>query len=126
MSETQKYVPLSERVQQDVWHDNFVPKYSALASAEPSRLVLVGVWLIFAPMAFGSIFFAIGSLSEMPDGVTAIVFFVSQALVGILATTILFTQTRRHWRGRLNRADDEDEGDEGELGSTPWEATPRR
>jgi len=106
MSEPEKYTPLAERLQQDVWHDNFVPKYSALATAEPSKLVLVGVWLIFAPMAVGSLAFGIGMLSDPPDRVTGTVAALSQTLVCLLATVVLFVQTRRYWLAQSNRADD--------------------
>lgn len=52
MDQEDRYVPLAERLNQDVMHDNFVPKYRALASVQPSKLILVGVWMIFASPAF--------------------------------------------------------------------------
>ena len=117
MSEPEKYTPLAERLQQDVWHDNFVPKYSALATAEPSKLVLIGVWLIFAPMALGSLAFGIGMLSDPPDRVTGVVAAIAQTSVCLLATVILFVQTRRYWLARSNHAD------EGEDHEPPFEIT---
>ena len=106
MSDSPKYTPLSERLQQDVWHDNFVPKYSALASTEPSKLVLIGVWLIFAPMALGSIAIGIKSVSDSPDLASGVVFLIVHSLICILATVILFTQTRRYRLAKLRRDDD--------------------
>ena len=109
MSESEKYTPLSERLQQDVWHDNFVPKYSALASAKPSKLVLVGVWLIFAPWALGAIAVGLSTLSDSPDLVTAVLSSIGPTLFFILAAAILYTQTQRY---RLAKSRSDDYGDE--------------
>lgn len=38
------YIPLAERINQDVLHDNFVPKYSGLASAKPKLVIVLGAW----------------------------------------------------------------------------------
>ena len=113
MSDSEKYIPLSERLQQDVWHDNFVPKYSALATARPSRLVLIGVWLIFAPAALSAIVIGLLMLSDVRDTAAAVISSVFAILIFVLAIAILFTQTRRYRRAKLQRDDDEkdDESD---------------
>lgn len=107
MSDSQKYTPLSERLQQDVWHDNFVPKYSALATAEPSRLVLVGVWLIFAPMALGALF-ALFTVADSPDLATAVISAIGAVLFFLLAIAILYTQTRRYFAAAWQRDSERD------------------
>jgi hypothetical protein len=111
MSESEKYTPLSERLQQDVWHDNFVPKYSALASAKPSKLVLIGVWLIFAPMALGAIVAGLSALSGSPDLATAVLT-IGSILFFILTAAILYTQTRRYRLAKLQPDDSDDEDDD--------------
>jgi hypothetical protein len=111
MSESEKYTPLSERLQQDVWHDNFVPKYSALASAKPSKLVLIGVWLIFAPMALGAIVAGLSALSGSPDLATAVLT-IGSILFFILTAAILYTQTRRYRLAKLQPDDNDDEDDD--------------
>jgi hypothetical protein len=112
MSDSEKYTPLSERLQQDVWHDNFVPKYSALASAKPSKLVLIGVWLIFAPMALGAIVAGLSTLSGSPDLATAVLSSIGPILFFILAAAILYTQTRRYRLAKLQPDDNGDEDDD--------------
>lgn len=96
MSDSQKYTPFSERLQQDVWHDNFVPKYSAIATARPSLLVLIGVWLIFAPMALGGIVIGLSTLSDLHDTPTSVLSSVYAILTFALATVILLMQTHRY------------------------------
>jgi len=105
MSDPEKYIPLSERVQQDVWHDNFVPKYSALASAKPSRLILLGVWLIFAPMAFAAIVMGLLTAYDAPDLPTAVISGIGPTFIFILAVAVLFTHTRRYRFARQQRPD---------------------
>ncbi len=109
MPDSEKYTPLSERLHQDVWHDNFVPKYSALASAKPSRLVLIGVWLIFAPMALSAIVIGMSMLSDAPDLATIVISSIGPILFFMLAVTILFTQTRRYRLAKLQLDGDDDE-----------------
>ena len=110
--DSEEYTPLSERLQQDVWHDNFVPKYSALATAKPSRLVLFGVSLIFAPAAVGALVTGVSTLSDAPDRTTAVVILVGSCLFLILAVAILFTQTRRYLIAKSQRDDDVDEDED--------------
>ena len=112
MPDSEEYTPLSERLQQDVWHDNFVPKYSALATAKPSRLVLFGVWLIFAPAAVGSLATGVSMLSDAPDRTTAVVIFIGSCLFFILAVAILISQTRRYLIAKSQPDDDVDEGED--------------
>ena len=100
MAEEKNYIPLSERLNQDVWHDNFVPKYSAIGSAQPSRVVLVGVWLIFAPMAVGALVVWPRAVQQAPDPVTTVIASLGPALMFALAVTILTQQTRRYLRAR--------------------------
>lgn len=89
MSDSEKYTPIAERLQQDVWYDNFVPKYSAIASARPSLLVLIGVWLIFAPAALGAVAIGLSTLSDLRDFPTSVISSVFALLTFVLATTIL-------------------------------------
>jgi predicted permease len=112
MSAPEKYTPLSERLQQDVWHDNFVPKYSAIASARPSRLVLAGVWLIFLPMALWSLLYGLVAFSNPPDIVSAVMLFIAALLGFTLAVSILFTQTRRFQRARSGSETEQDHDDD--------------
>ncbi len=123
MSDSAKYTPLADRLQQDVWHDNFVPKYSALASARPSKLVLIGVWLIFAPMAVGSIAVGISTLLSGPDLVSRIAMFLLQGFMAVLAVAILITQTQRYRRAIL---EDDGERDDEEPADSTAEPASRR
>ena len=100
MPDDEPYVPLSERLNQDVVHDNFVPKYSVIATAQPTRLVLVGVWMIFAPMALGMIGISLSMIADARDTMTAIVSSVLPVLFFVLAVVILFTQTRRYMNAK--------------------------
>ena len=90
------YVPLSERLNQDVWHDNFVPKYSALATASPSRLVLTGVWLLFGPATLGLLATAFAQFSTAPDAMSGAVQLVFLSCLSLLCAAILYKQTRRY------------------------------
>lgn len=96
MTDTEKYTPLSERLQQDVWHDNFVPKYSALASAKPSLLVLIGVWLIFVPMVLLAIGMVVSTVAEAPDVLNAVLPSIAPGLFLVLGVAILAIQTQRY------------------------------
>jgi len=96
MSEERRYTPIGERVNQDVMHDNFVPKYSGLASARPSLLILTGVWLIFVPMAIGGLVIGIVSLGDGETVVDRVVFSIMPFTASVLAVVILFTQTSRY------------------------------
>lgn len=96
MPDDASYVPLSDRLNQDVWHDNFVPKYSAIATAKPTRLVLVGVWMIFGSMALGAIGTGLSMIADSLDMLTAILSSILPALFFVLAVVILVTQTRRY------------------------------
>lgn len=113
MSDSEKYIPISERLQQDVWHDNFVPKYSALASAKPSLLILVGVWLIFAPAVLIAIVIGLSTPSELRNAPTSVISSVFAILIVVLATAILITQTRRYLLAKRQCNDVEyDDGDD--------------
>ena len=98
-TETNSYTPLEHRLNQDVIHDNFVPKYSAIANAPRTKLVLVGVWLIFLPMSFGVFALPMYFLSRNDDPLASIVQALLISAFGVLATIILYSQTRRY----LNR-----------------------
>jgi hypothetical protein len=100
MPDQKPYVPLSERLNQDVVHDNIIPKYSALATVQPSRLILIGVWLIFGSMALGMPAIALSMVVDASDALTAIVSSLLPALFFVLAITVLVTQTRRYNRHR--------------------------
>lgn len=103
------YVPIAERLNQDVWHDNFVPKYSAIASAEPSRIVLIGVWMIFGPMAMFSIMGTL-ALFDSAQGVGSWLGVLAwSVLYGILPITLLWKQTIRYVKHRRQLAVVDDE-----------------
>ena len=121
MTGTEKYTPLSERLQQDVWHDNFVPKYSALASAKPSLLVLIGVWLIFAPMVLLSMGMVVSAVAEAPDMLNAILPSFAPMLFLMLGTVILAVQTQRYRVAKRNRPGEEIGEEFGEEGGEGYE-----
>ncbi len=116
MTDTEKYTPLSERLQQDVWHDNFVPKYSALASAKPSLLVLIGVWLIFVPMVLVVIGLAVSMVADAPDVPSAVAVSIAPTLFLALGVAILAIQTRRYRVAKGRRPEEECEEEYGENG----------
>ena len=94
--ESTSYTPLGERINQDVIHDNFVPKYSALATAPRTKLVLIGVWLIFLPMSFGVFALPIYFLTGHDAPFASILQGLMLTAFGILAIMILYSQTRRY------------------------------
>lgn len=98
--DTREYISIADRIQQDVWHDNFVPKYSALATAEPSWLFIVGIWLLFSPQIF---FTAMALVHGRRNNVTDIVMDVAFLLYSLLLVTILLVQTRRFISTRRSR-----------------------
>ena len=103
-----KHITLSE-LHHDVWHENFVPKYSSLASAKPSLLILIGVWLIFAPGAILSIAFGLSSLSESRNVVPTILSSIDSVFFFVLAVAVLTMQTRRYWNAKYHTEDESDE-----------------
>jgi hypothetical protein len=98
-AESTSYTPLSERINQDVIHDNFVPKYSALATAPSTKLVLIGVWMIFLPMSFGVFALPIYFFwSGHDDPFASILQALLTTAFGMLAIAILYSQTRRYFK----------------------------
>jgi len=95
MNEEQKYTPLSERLNQDVIHDNFVPKYSALATAPRTKLVMVGVWLIFGPWSLSVFALPFYLLFGGEDSFAGLLYSLMATAMGSLAVVILWSQTRR-------------------------------
>lgn len=114
MTDSEKYTPLSERLQQDVWHDNFVPKYSGLASARPSLLIAIGVWLIFVPMILMSIGMVVSTVTAAPDVLNAVLPSIAPTLFFLLAVAILVVQTQRYRTAEPLAEEDEDEEQEDE------------
>lgn len=106
--DSNKHITLSE-LHHDVWHENFVPKYSSLASARPSLLILIGVWLIFAPWAILSIAFGLSSLSESQNVVPTILSSIDSVFFFVLAVAVLTMQTRRYWNAKYHTEDESDE-----------------
>ncbi|WP_146602066.1 hypothetical protein [Novipirellula aureliae] len=96
MSEERQYTPIGERVNQDVMHDNFVPKYSGLASVRPSLLILTGVWLIFVPMALGGLAFGVAGMGEGKTILDRLIFSLMPLAASVLAVAVLYTQTSRY------------------------------
>ncbi|MBB3207888.1 hypothetical protein FHS27_003715 [Rhodopirellula rubra] len=101
------YVPIGERLNQDVWHDNFVPKYSALASAPPNRLTLIGVWLLFGPMCGFSAVSACFWVAQSRDWSSLIVSVIGAAMYCLLPAAVLITQSRRYVNSLYTRREDE-------------------
>ncbi len=100
MPDDKPYEPLSERLNQDVMHDNFVPKFSGLATAKPSLLVLTGVWLIFLPWLCSAFFVAAQALGDAGSVGEAFIELIFAGMSALLCCTILFVQTRRFLRYR--------------------------
>ncbi|MEO9593346.1 hypothetical protein [Rhodopirellula bahusiensis] len=92
------YVPIGERLNQDVWHDNFVPKYIVLASAPPTRLTLVGVWLLFGPMVFFSVFVSLIWIGDSQDFLAKFISGVWSCLYTSVPAAVLYKQTQRYLR----------------------------
>ena len=96
-----EYVELKDRINQDVIHDNFVPRYSEISKAEPQPLIIIGVWLIFAPMFLAVIGFGIGCLfSEDFTVLSVLIGAPVTLLLAGLSATVLWQQTRRFLRHR--------------------------
>lgn len=110
-SSDSRYIPIAERVQQDVWHDNFVPKYSALATARPSLLVLSGVWLIFGAGTVVYLLVSLGILASLRSGLeaTSVVTLIFGLGTIALFSVILWKQTMRYLRYVEPNDEDEDE-----------------
>lgn len=110
MSDENRYIPLSERPSRDASQDNFVPKYhelfvpkySALATAAPSWLVVIGVWIIFCHMAFVAIMMPLSLWPDAPDLLSAAVATLMPLALGLISVTIFWTQTCQY----MNRARD--------------------
>ena len=100
MPDDKTYVPLSERLNQDVMHDNFVPKFSGLATVRPSVLVLSGVWLIFVPWLCSGLLVCAQVLGDAGSVGEAFIELVLAGISVLLCSTILFVQTRRFLRYR--------------------------
>ena len=96
ITETKPYTPLGERLNQDVIHDNFVPKYSALANAPRTKLVMAGVWLIFLPMSFGILALPMYFYAGQNDSSDSILSAILATAFGALAIVILWSQTQRY------------------------------
>ncbi|TWT56627.1 hypothetical protein [Allorhodopirellula solitaria] len=94
--ESTPYTPLGERINQDLIHDNFVPKYSGLATSPRTKLVLIGVWLIFLPMSFGVFALPIYFLTGHDSPLASILQGLLVTAFGILSLVILYSQTRRY------------------------------
>ena len=109
MPDQERYVPLSERLNQDVMHDNFVPKYSALATAQPSRLVLIGVWLIFAPMALFALSTAPSLMREAPGALAAVIFLLGPSFALVISIAILTVQTKRYLEAKRQGPEPEED-----------------
>jgi hypothetical protein len=99
-NEESHYVPLSERLNQDVFHDNIVPKYSGLASARPSNVIIIGVWIIFLPMAFVALSLLFAAFNGTNNFAGGLIQAIGSLIVLTFVVTLLFKQTRRylHWR----------------------------
>jgi len=97
------YVPLADRLNQDVWHDNFVPKYSGLASVRPSGLILTGVWMIFGPALVMSVISLFGLMSEINHWMEFVLLGAVALTMTVIFAAILFMQTRRFLRYRRDR-----------------------
>lgn len=91
---------MPDSIQQDVIHDNFVPRYSALADAATKPVVLVGVWLIFAPALLAAALYAVLSLLEATGPVEAILRMIVSAAAMVLSGAILWKTTVRYRKRR--------------------------
>ena len=85
----------------DLIHDNFVPRYSKLGEGHISRIVLIGVWLLFAPAVIFVLstvygFSRISDFSPWLRGVTVVLLL----LTSLVCVAILVKVTRRYIRQR--------------------------
>ena len=95
--ESTSYTPLAERINQDVIHDNFVPRFSALATAPRTKIVLIGVWLIFLPMSAYVFALPVYLISERGGPFGSILHALLYTAFGLLAVWVLYAQTRRYY-----------------------------
>jgi hypothetical protein len=92
------------RAEGDLLHDNFIPRYSALADAEPRLIVVVGVWLLFGlPIAFTPLVFY--GMLDVPDQSLAVktIYWVMTGLVMLIDTAITWKVTRRYLAYRRSK-----------------------
>lgn len=90
-----------QRLQGDLMHDNFVPEYSSLATAEPSTIVLMGTWLLFGPTVLFAplVLYTMMGFADGSRPIQALLILVMAAVCG-LSAAILFKVTRRYIRSR--------------------------
>ena len=100
---------LEDRVQQDVWHDNFVPKYSAISSAKPSTLVLVGVLLIFGSFALTASVQLLAVFFGKATPIGRLATFVGAGFFLVISIRIMTTQFLKWRRARNGSPADPDE-----------------
>ena len=86
---------MTDERKQQILHDFVIPKYSALATAKPSRMLLIGMWMILLPMTIGSASMAISLCQSAPDAFSAAIVFPLPFAFSLLCAAVLFRHTRR-------------------------------
>lgn len=71
-------------------HDNFVPRYSGLATARPSRVLLVGVWLIFLPTMLWGLIGGSVLWRQSNDVVTKAIAVLASGFFTVICLAILY------------------------------------
>ncbi|MEO0965839.1 MAG: hypothetical protein AAFY08_12030 [Planctomycetota bacterium] len=102
--------PMIDRLEGDLIHDLFVPRYSSLTEGRPSWVHLVGVWLLFGPAAIVAPIGVAHTLSyslfhAAPDHlysslfslVVALSFWVIEVLL-LIKVTRRFLDRRKRWQ----------------------------
>jgi hypothetical protein len=92
------------RAEGDLLHDNFIPRYSALADAEPRLIVVVGVWLLLGlPAAFTPLVFY--GMLDVPDQSLTVktLYWVMTGFVMLIGIAITWKVTRRYIEYRRSK-----------------------
>lgn len=82
----------------DVFHEAVVPKFSAMAEAKPTRLFLIGVWVLFGPLVICGAVSVVTAFAVTQDPVLQWTMALFYLAITVLLATILWMQTRRYWR----------------------------
>ena len=85
----------------DVMHDNFVPEYSSLATAQPKLIVVIGIWLIFSPTVLLGLPFALILAQRFLQKPMLLLLLTCSVVFALgLYGAVLFKVTRRYFNCR--------------------------
>lgn len=91
---------------QPLENDNFVPRFSLLGDARGTLVVLVGVWMIFLPVAILSLAAIVSSWSEKTDWFTSLLSSITPLFALVIGTAIVSRTTMRYLHRRNNKLED--------------------